>query len=311
MRQLEFLFFFLITGYAFRKTPWSRVHAAGLSRLLNQWVIRAALPALVLLKIHALPEFSFSRPELYLPASQPWLQLALAYLVLSALQGPLKWSRKAWGALVLTVGLGNTSFVGFPLLNALLGPDAIPTGIIIDQLGSFLLLSLVGVPFAQAQQGFASKSRWWWLRPLRFPAFQALLVALLLRGVAFPGFFEKSLDAVAATLSPAALLSVGMMLSFGAARRREIRNPLLVGLALKLLVFPALYFLLYPAWAGMVGGLPSIVLGALLLEGAMASQIMAGVVAAENGLEPELARLMVGTSIPLSLITVPLWARLL
>lgn len=215
MRQLEFLFFFLITGYAFRKTPWSRVHAAGLSRLLNQWVIRAALPALVLLKIHALPEFSFSRPELYLPASQPWLQLALAYLVLSALQGPLKWSRKAWGALVLTVGLGNTSFVGFPLLNALLGPDAIPTGIIIDQLGSFLLLSLVGVPFAQAQQGFASKSRWWWLRPLRFPAFQALLVALLLRGVAFPGFFEKSLDAVAATLSPAALLSVGMMLSFG------------------------------------------------------------------------------------------------
>lgn len=315
MQQLELLFLFLTTGYAFRKISWSRVHAAKLSRMLNQWVIRAALPALVLLKIHALPKFSLASPEVYLPASQPWLQLALAFAVLGALRSALKWTRSTWAALVMTVGLGNTSFVGFPLLSALLGPEAIATGIVVDQLGSFLLLSLVGVPFAQSQSGQQTwgrgRGRGWWLRPLRFPAFLSLIAALLLRGVAFPGVLESGLGLVASTLSPAALLSVGMMLSFRTAARPEIRNPLAVGLVLKLVVFPALWFALYPAWARMAGGVPAIVLSALLLESAMASQITAGVVAAENGLAPELARLMVGVSIPLSLITVTLWSRLL
>ena len=66
-----------------------------------------------------------------------------------------------------------------------------------------------------------------------------------------------------------------------------------------------------PRLAASVGGVPVIVLQTLLLESAMASQITGGIIAADQGLGPELARLMVGLSIPLSLLSVPLWHVLL
>ncbi len=84
-----------------------------------------------------------------------------------------------------------------------------------------------------------------------------------------------------------------------------------MGLALKLVILPAAYFWVYPSWAGSLGGVPAIVLNTLLLEAAMASQITGGLIAAEQRLEPELARLMVGLSIPLSLVTVKIWSLFL
>jgi predicted permease len=44
-----------------------------------------------------------------------------------------------------------------------------------------------------------------------------------------------------------------------------------------------------------------------ILESAMAPMIMAAVVADEFDLDRQLANLMVGVGIPLSLVTVPLW----
>ena len=314
MQSLGLLFVFLVGGYVFKKLPQGRDRAPHFSRRLNQWVIRAALPALVFVKIHELPEFSLTKPEVYLPVSQPWMQFAFAFLVVTVLARALGWSRGVWGALVMTVGLGNTSFVGFPLLRALLGPEALSTGVIQDQLGSFLILSAVGIPFAQMaspSQNGPRQSVWTMLlRPLKFPAFVSLIFALLLARWQLPQWLQAALSLLASSLAPAALISVGMSLSFSALKRPEIRNPLALGVMLKLLVFPALYFWIYPAWAAAVGGVTPLVLQAVLLESAMASQIVAGVVASEQGLEPALARLMVGVSIPLSLLTVPIWAQL-
>lgn len=313
MTSLLLLFVFAVGGYTFRKTHWGSSRSARASIILNRWVIRVALPALVLSKIHGLPSLSLARPEVYLPVSQPWIQFGLSLLVMPFLARVMRWSRSTWGALVMTVGLGNTSFVGLPLLRAILGPESLPTGILQDQLGSFLILSMLGVPFAQmvAPSGKAGAKKESVLsllmRPLKFPAFIALAVAVLTSGMTYPAWVTELLSLLAWTLSPAALLSVGMMLSFRTLKRREVRVPLLAGLLCKLLIFPALYLMVYPAWSEAVGGIPLIVLQTLLLEGAMASQITGGIIAADQGLEPELSRLMVGVSIPLSLITVPMW----
>ncbi len=310
--KITILLALLAAGYAFRKSRVGERRAAALSLWLNRWVIRVALPSLVLLKIHSLPSISFSDPQILLPASQPWLQFFLALMVVTLLSRAMGWSRTVWGALVMTVGLGNTSFVGLPLLEAVLGPAALPTGVLQDQLGSFLVLSLVGVPFAQTVSPHARKSPGtglsFLLRPIRFPAFIALVSALLLSSVPFPAWLDSLLGALAWSLSPAALLSVGMSMSLRAIKKQAIRMPLATGLALKLVAFPALMVALYPALARAAGGVEPIVLQTLLLEAAMASQITGGVVAADQGLEPELARLMVGLSIPLSLVTVPLWS---
>ncbi len=288
------------------------------SRILNRWVIRAALPALVLQKIHALPEFSFSSPEILLPVSQPWIHFFLSMLIVTVAAKGLGWSRSTWGALVLTLGLGNTSFVGIPLLRAILGPDSLGTAVLIDQLGSFLILSSVGAPLARAisprekDQGaggrHSSSVVSFLLRPLKFPPFVALLLALGTRQVVFPEWIEAALEAFASTLGPTALVSVGLSMKWKALSRREVRQPLGIGLAFKLLILPALYGVIYSHWAALYPGFSPLVLKTLLLESAMASMITAGVVAADNRLDPDLAQLMVGLSIPLSLVTVPLWS---
>jgi predicted permease len=315
MWSLLTLFAILAGGYAFGKSSFGKTHAARASQFLNRWVIRVALPALVFQKIHALPEFSLDQPEIYIPATQPWIQFALALLILSILKRFLRMSLSVWSALVMTVGLGNTSFVGLPLLNALLGPESLATGIIQDQLGTFLILSLFGIPFAKMiSSRLESKRGSSWRdilsilsRPIRFPAFIALVLAIALSDWKFPAWLGGILGLLSSSLSPAALLSVGMMLRFSALKQPEVRNPLAVGLLLKLILFPALYFWLYPQWSAAVGGVSVLVLHTVLLESAMPSQITGGLIAAEERLSPELARLMVGVSIPLSFISVSLW----
>lgn len=319
MTDLLVLFVFLAFGVFLAAFVFEPARTALVSRLLNRWVIRAALPALVLQKIHALPSFSLSAPEILLPVSQPWIHFFLSMLVVTILARSLGWSRSTWGALVLTMGLGNTSFVGLPLLRALLGPDSLGTGVLLDQLGSFLILSAIGAPLAQVlaprdEQGEGERRRvslfGTLLRPLQFPPFMALLLALGTRGSPFPLWLASSLAALAATLGPAALVSVGLSMKWKALSRREIRQPLSIALALKLVIFPVFSWLLYSRWSALYPELSPLVVKTILLESAMASMITAGVVAADNRLAPDLAQLMVGVSIPLSMVTVPIWAQL-
>ena len=316
MTQLLLLFVFLFFGLGLSSFVLGRPRSDQLAKTLNRWVIRAALPAFVVLKIHALPEISFSSPEVLLPILQPWIHFFVSLAIVTVLARWLRWSRMTWAALVLTIGLGNTSFVGFPLLRAILGPESLGSAVLLDQLGSFLIFSAIAAPMARMispLEGDGSSARKkssiprLLLRPLRFPPFIALLLALVTAKIEFPSALVSVLAAVSLTLAPAALVSVGLSLKWGALRRREVRQPLAIGLVLKLLVLPAFYFLLYSKWAGIYPGFPPLVLQTILLEGAMASMINAGVIATEYGLEPELAQLMVGVSIPISLVTVPLW----
>jgi predicted permease len=318
MGPLVVLFFFLLLGVSLAAFAFETARSAQVSRILNRWVIRAALPALVLQKIHALPEFSFSSPEILLPVSQPWIHFFLSMALVTVVAKMLRWSRSTWGALVLTLGLGNTSFVGIPLLRAILGPESLGTAVVLDQLGSFLILSAIGAPLAQAVaprdqnegEGRHLKSSAWTflLRPLKFPPFLALLVALASRPFVFPDWIDTVLGAIASTLGPVALVSVGLSMKWKALSKREVRQPLTISLLLKLVLFPLVYWALYSRWAAHYPGFSTVVLKTILLEGSMASMITAGVVAADNQLDPDLAQLMVGVSIPLSLVTVPIWA---
>ena len=45
-------------------------------------------------------------------------------------------------------GLGNTSFVGLPMIETYYGSAYLPIGILIDQLGTYLVLSTLGIAVA-------------------------------------------------------------------------------------------------------------------------------------------------------------------
>src|SRR3989339_1181954 len=75
---------------------------------LNSFIIHISVPALALLYIH---ELKFSSDTLLVMA-MAWLFFALAAGFFWLIGNYLKWSRGTVGALMLTGGLGNTSFFG-------------------------------------------------------------------------------------------------------------------------------------------------------------------------------------------------------
>ena len=122
------------------QTPVSQAQQA-----LNSFVLWISLPALILVQVPALLENTPWGPELLIPASMAWIQLLLAWALFSALGRWLNWPRTQVGALLLVAGLGNTSFVGYPILDAYFGPAGVRIGVLTDQPGSFLALSTLGL----------------------------------------------------------------------------------------------------------------------------------------------------------------------
>lgn len=271
----------------------------------NAFIVYISLPSLVFAQV---PKLFFTMDFhglWWLPVSMAWLTFILSFFFFSFVGKKFKWSHAKIGALILTAGLGNTSFVGFPLLEALIGGHAIPIGVLVDQPGSFLVLSTLGIMVAALFSGARITPKFVFKRVFTFPPF----IALLLSGVwAASGLHGEAIlnpvfQKISSTLVPLALFAVGLQLKFdlGVLKRRWVG--LAIGLSFKLLLIPALVAFFY---IKILNG-HDLTTQVIVIESAMASMITSAVVAGEFHLDTEMANLMVGIGIPLSLLTVPLW----
>jgi hypothetical protein len=270
--------------------------------VLNAFILFVALPALVLRVVHRL-EF---RSELLAAAASPWLVFLCAMAFFRVLGPRLGLGRASVAALVLTAGLSNTAFVGLPMAEALLGREGLAVAVVVDQLGSFLLVATLATYVAARAAAGGERVRPAELlrKVVTFPPFLALVLGLLLRPWAFPGWLDGLLERLGSTLTPLALFSVGFQLRFSGMRSRL--GALALGLGYKLALAPALVVLgLY-----VVPEVAPIVREATVLQNAMAPMVSGAILASEHELDPDLAALMVGLGIPLSFLTVPLWLSL-
>ncbi|HQS59836.1 MAG: transporter [Gallionellales bacterium 35-53-114] len=264
---------------------------------LNSFIIHISVPALALLYIREL-EFS---GDIVLVILMAWLYFGLAAGFFWLVGRYMKFSRGTTGALILTGGLGNTAFFGLPMIEAYYGQQGIATGILIDQTGSFMVLSTLGIivagMYSSGRPTTASIVR----NILRFPPFIALAVALLLLPLEYPEWLSAVLKRLGDTLAPLALLSVGLQLRLGHLWGNCCS--LMIGLGFKLLLAPLFFYVLYVLVLGAHG--PAIQVA--LFEAAMPPMITAVILAQERDLDPELATLMVAVGLPLSFITLTGW----
>jgi predicted permease len=300
LANLGLIFFCISLGWVLKRT---RLLPPASPRVLNALVLNISLPAVALLSLH---DIAFGR-ALFFPVSMAWILFALSCVFFGALGRFLGWKRQTIGALILTGGLANTSFVGFPLLTALYGPQSLRIGVLTDQPGSFLVLSSLGLGVASLLSARQLSPSIWLGRLLRFPPFLAMGLALALHSWPYPDALKADLKIIAAPLVPLALISVGMQLELAPALLRRNSRELAIGLLFKLIVAPALICALFVGALGARGQDIQIT----IVQAAMAPMITGAILAADHGLEPELANLMIGAGIPLSLLTVPLWAYLL
>ncbi len=213
------------------------------------------------------------------------------------------WPNRLIGCLIITAGLGNTSFVGFPIIQALYGDEGLKTAIIVDQPGSFVVMATLGIITA----GIFSKgepSRNEILKKiLLFPPFIAFALACLMNVFKFDfnDHFQTVFQKLGATVTPVALIAVGLQLKID--KESQHWKFLRLGLLFKLMITPAIFFLLYKIILGGKG----IPVDASIMESAMAPMITGAILASNYGLKPKLSSMMVGIGIPLSFLSLAFW----
>ncbi|MEJ2791734.1 MULTISPECIES: AEC family transporter [unclassified Pseudoxanthomonas] len=275
-----------------------RVFPDNAADVLNRVVLYVCLPAAVLTYV----------PRLHVDASllgviaTPWV-LTVATVALAALATRIfRFRRDEHAVLLLCVALCNSSFIGYPMVRALLGEHALPYAVVYDQFGTFVLLSTFGLYVLARYGGDAPPTaREIGLRIVKFPPVWALLFGLTLMPEQPPAWIASALQKLADALLPLVMLAVGLTIQLKLPRD-EVK-PLAVGLLLRLIVMPALALPLSLAF-GMTGEM----LQANVLESAMPTMITAAALAISHQLAPRLAAALVGYGILLSLATLPMWA---
>lgn len=290
---------FLLLGMLLRRIPAFPDQAGN---VLNLVVIHVSLPALVLLNI---PRLTISG-DVLVPALLPWAMLALSVGAVLSLSGALRWDRATTGCLLLMVPLGNTSFLGIPMVKAFFGEEAIPYALLYDQLGSFPSLAVYGtfIVSLYGTGGERPNLRSVARKVATFPPFIALLLALALKSVPYPAAVLNILGALSATLVPLVMLAVGFQLRIRLGK--EQAGLLGIGLALKMIAAPV-------AALGIcrVFGLEGDAARVAVFEAGMPPMVSAGALAILANLSPSLTAALVGFGIVLSFLTLPLLALLI
>lgn len=300
MASVFLLFLCLFIGIFIQRLPNFPKNTAV---VLNQYILYISLPAMAL---YYLPKVAIGW-ELLIPASVAWLAFLLSFLFFQLLGKRLGWSKKLIGCLILTAGLGNTSFVGIPVIQAMYGDEGLETLILVDLPGTFMVLSTVGVVVATLYSNQQSGSQKDMVKKiLTFPPLMAFVIgfSMALFSLKFPSVVDETFLKIAQTLSPIALISVGFQLKF---KSYSKHYPFLaLGLAFQLLIFPAILLIVYH----YIFGLSDLVTKVCIVEAAMAPMITASIIAQKYGLKPELSSMMVGYGIPISFITLYGWYQL-
>jgi predicted permease len=296
------IFGFIGIGYALSRL--SVVPSELVADALNRFAIYLCLPALILLHVPTLePDFSL------LPlVATPWLILLLTLAVIPWVSRVMGWSREVTAVLLVLLPLGNTSFLGFPLVSALYGQEALPFAVIYDQFGSFLMVCThVLIVVAWFGTGARPTPAGVIGRMTRFPPFLALCVALVFGHDWLNGVWWTLAEGLTYLLLPAVTVAIGLSLKWSLAR--PMIGPLCFGIASKLVILPAIVFLgLW--WLGQWWVWESLVVQVALLEAAMPSMITAAALLSQAQIKPELSNAMVAWTVMLSVLTVPVWHQI-
>ncbi|GAA4775703.1 MULTISPECIES: AEC family transporter [Flavobacterium] len=296
MDNIILIFVCMILGFVLKRNT---VFPPLSYKTLNQFVIYISLPAIAL---YYIPKLEISSKLLF-PLGIAWLGFALSYLFFTAFSKMFGWSKKLTGCLIIVAGLGNTSFVGFPVIEALYGKKALETAVIVDQPGSFVVVSTLALLVATMYSRSTTSSGEIFKKILFFPPFIAFVISCFLNvfKLDFPTELQSVFQRLGSTVTPIALVSVGMQLEFDSKSKHW--KFLTLGLLFKLFITPAFFYLLYVVILKGNG----LEVQVSLLESAMAPMITGAIVASNYGLKPKLANMMIGFGIPLSFLTLIFW----
>lgn len=302
------VFVLIAVGYALRRYGVLKQEDA--YRLVNI-IVYVTFPAMIFLGLSktALPPGVLRIPLYGLSA------MTVAMLTLSVAVRLMKLDRRQAGSLVVASAFGNTAFLGVPLSFAAFGDAGRISAIIYDLLGVSVALYAIGFGVLEAYAGrpFSLRAA---LGFTKTPFFFAAVAALAVR-LAAPWWqanvgeswlvgrvFIRTLESLAPLTAPLAMLALGVNLRVSALR--EFAPLLALAGAAKLLLMPLVAFSLVSLFG------PHNVAGkTAVLEAAMPSGLVVGVVCGQFGCNARLGAAITFSTTLAAIATLPLWTWLL
>ncbi len=210
------------------------------------------------------------------------------------------------GAMILAAGFPNATYMGLPVLDAVLGAEGRSIAIQFDYFAATPLLLTVGALLAQ-RFGSSTAAEPFWQRLLRVPPLLAAVAAVGLNtsGVPLPDWLGGVLEMLGAGVVPLMLLALGMSLSLTALHRATVLRALPV-LVIQLALMPAVAWVLTDT-LGLTGAQRV----GTILEAAMPAMVFGIIFCDRFGLDARFYSLTVTVSTVLSLATLPVWLLLL
>ena len=298
MNSITAITLFFLFGIFLRVFDIKKFH---LAKLLNMAIIYVSLPSLILYKI---PTIRVSYDTLIVIV-MPWSLAFILPFIVILFSKRFTLSKKETGSLLLVAVLGNTSFLGVPLIGMFYGETYVPYALLYDQLGSFLILSTYGsvvTAIYSSNSNFHIKTII--KKIVLFPPFLALMIAFSLHNSSITQLFEWILKPLSSTLVPFALMSVGYQLKFKVPQ--DDRKALIIAILIKTIISPIIALLISLAFFNF-----DTITKVAILEAGMGPMITAGIMANLANLKPRLTNAIVGYGILFSFITLPIFYKIL
>ncbi|RIE15634.1 hypothetical protein SMC1_09740 [Candidatus Cryosericum septentrionale] len=241
---------------------------------IRKFVFNVALPALTFISLYSNP----------IPLKALWLIPGVIVIqvvgYLTFRLAPVRYRETVFSGF-----LGNTGFMGYPVVQAILGQGALPLAVIYEQTHSFMVFST-----------WIHKN----LRSFINPPLVAMLLALILKRVALPQFFTDACQLVGNSTSPLAMLFVGLNVDL------DFNWRALIAAGIKLALIPAMALALT-----LVLPVAGDIRSAFIIQSAMPTMAASVVYGAEIGLDVQKLSRNVVVSTLLFPLTILFWARFL
>lgn len=230
------LFLIMAAGWAFRKAG---LVPAAADEVLNRYLYYAALPALTFVKVAETPLRDLGAD--FLLANTLPVAALMALITVLWLVRALDW--RFARLLVITAALGNTAYIGFPVVSMRLGAQALGYAAVVSSLQNVLIftlgLLLINLICEGSCPGMAGLKRLV-LRNFVLWASAAGLAASWL-AAPVPGPLRTALSDIGGTAMPLALFTIGAGF-YGKSAAGNARKLSFIA-ALKLLVLPLFYLI--------------------------------------------------------------------
>jgi predicted permease len=220
-----------------------------------------------------------------------WASIVLCMLVAYFIARLYKLSNKDLRTFLLVSSFGNTAFLGYPYAFSYFGQEGLQIAIIYDNLGSFLMVSFLGVMVASGKPNLKEV--------LLFPPFLGLVLGFVLRGIPLHPSLDKTLNFVALSTLPVVLFALGLSINLSGIRDN-------LKFSLLAILIKVSVSVLAVSLVGRFMELSPVAFKVSLLESAMPPMMFSAVLALRYNLNPNLAFASVGLGMVLSFFYVPL-----